>query len=151
MCYFLECSDKDYLLSHLLGINASLDIRTFKSSLSQISSLHFLHSFSKAYSHLAKATPLSEESFNYMKSAFRLCLHVTFFSPFLLAVALIFFMYKHLHWILLNSFFNGLKNGLKNATCKCTLNDVKKIKGTASKNGLKNAMCKQTSSSGKSQ
>ena len=31
-------------------------------------------------------------------------------------------MCKHLHWILLNPFFNGLKNGLKNATCKRTLN-----------------------------
>ena len=54
------------------------------------------------------------------------CLHVAFFSPFLLAVPLIFLTYfnvmcKHLHWILWNPFFNGLNNGLKNATCKRTL------------------------------
>ena len=58
----------------------------------------------------------------------KLCLHVAFFSPFLLAVPLISLTYfnimcKHLHWLLRNPFFNGLKN----ATCKCTLRKPNKV------------------------
>ena len=57
------------------------------------------------------------------RCVFILCLHVAFFGPFFVGSTFDLFdvMCKHLHLILLNPFFNGLKNGLKNATCKRTL------------------------------
>ena len=58
---------------------------------------------------------------NCFLQTFRLCLHSVFQPVFFDGTFDVFdVMCKHLHSILLNTFFNRLKNGLKNATCKRT-------------------------------